>query len=71
MSFIVGISFCFMMVAAAVGFEWADVSTVGLALAALAATIFFSAIDAWECEGAPAGEGDELPMAATARKKIR
>ena len=47
---IVGVSFCCMIVGAAVGLEWADISDIGLALSALAATIFFSAIDAWECE---------------------
>jgi hypothetical protein len=59
MSFIVGASFCCMVVSGAVGLEWASVSNIGFALAALAATVFFSAIDAWE------GESDrqEVPEA--------
>ncbi|HLW91248.1 MAG TPA: hypothetical protein VKS78_08115 [Roseiarcus sp.] len=68
MSFIVGVSFCCMIVGAAVGLEWADVSTVGLVLAALAATIFFSSIDAWECEG-PQSESDEQPAGAVAKAR--
>jgi hypothetical protein len=49
---VIGLSFCCMIVGAAVALEWADISNAGFAFAALAAVIFFSAMDAWETEEA-------------------
>ena len=50
MSAIVGFSFCCMIVGGVIGLEWTSLSSAGLSLAALAAIVFVSAIDAWECE---------------------
>jgi hypothetical protein len=58
MSSIVAISFLCMVAGGVVGVEWAEASSIGLALGALAAIVFFSAIDAWECETS-AAEAEE------------
>jgi hypothetical protein len=50
MSSIVGVSFVCMILGALSGLEWSGVGTFGLVFAAVAATVFFSAIDAWEGE---------------------
>lgn len=50
MSAIVGLSFCCVIVGGLVGLEWSDLSSIGFSFAALAAIVFFSAIDAWEGE---------------------
>ncbi len=52
MSAIVGLSFCCMIAGGVIGLEWTDLSSIGFSLAALAAIVFFSAIDAWEGEDA-------------------
>jgi hypothetical protein len=49
-----------------VGVEWAEASSIGLSLAAVAAIVFFSAIDAWECENS-AAEGEQTPVAVVAK----
>ncbi|GEM_PF-4522667 len=61
MSAIVGLSFCCMIAGGLMGLEWADLSSVGFSLAALAAIVFFSSIDAWECEGAAADSAEAAP----------
>jgi hypothetical protein len=72
MSSVVGISFCCMIAGGLVGLEWTDISGIGFSLAAFAAIIFFSAIDAWECENSGA-ESQEAPVAVTVKSaaKIR
>jgi hypothetical protein len=47
---IVGISFLCMVISGAIGLEWVQFSGVAFSFAALASIVFFSAIDAWECE---------------------
>jgi hypothetical protein len=49
MSSIVALSLCGMAAGGVIGFS-TDFSGIGLALAALSAIIFVSAMDAWECE---------------------
>ena len=69
---IVGLSFCCMLVGGLVGLEWSDFSSIGFSLAALAAIVFFSAIDAWECEsGMPAESAEPAPVAALRRAAPR
>lgn len=48
-----------MIVGGLIGLEWSDLSSIGFSFAALAAIVFFSAIDAWECEGGPASDSAE------------
>jgi hypothetical protein len=50
MSSIVGVSFVCMILGGVAGVEWSEVSALGFVFAAVAATVFFSAIDAWEGE---------------------
>jgi len=57
---IVGLSFCCMIAGGLIGLEWTSFSGVFFSVAALAAIVFFSAIDAWECEGG-ASESGEAP----------
>jgi hypothetical protein len=61
-----------MIAGGLVGLEWTDISSIGFSLAALAAIIFFSAIDAWECESSGV-ESQETPVAVTVKSaaKIR
>lgn len=59
MSAIVGLSFCGVIVGGVVGLEWSDLSSIGFSFAALAAIVFFSAIDAWEGESGTASDSAE------------
>ena len=47
---IVGWSFLCMVTGGFIGVEWPTASSVSFAVATFAATIFFSAIDAWDAE---------------------
>jgi hypothetical protein len=60
MASIVGISFCCVLVGGLMGFA-SEFSSAGFALAALAAIIFFSAIDAWECENSQSETAGSSP----------
>jgi hypothetical protein len=50
---IVALSFCCMIVAGALGLEWANVGNGEFAFAAVAAVLIFSACDAWLSEDRP------------------
>jgi hypothetical protein len=72
MSAIVGLSFCCMIVGGLVGLQWSDLSSIGFSFAALAAIVFFSAIDAWECESNPAPDPAEpapIPVSKRATRR--
>jgi hypothetical protein len=58
---IVGISFLCMMISGAIGLEWTDFSGLAFSFAALASIVFFSAIDAWECE-TNGTEPEQIPV---------
>jgi hypothetical protein len=68
MSSIVGVSFICMVLGGLAGLEWSGVSTFGFVFAAVAATVFFSAIDAWEGEE-ESREPIETPVAVTVPAK--
>jgi hypothetical protein len=70
MFFIVGISFLCMVISGAIGLEWTDVSGVALSFAALASIVFFSAIDAWECE-TNGTEAEQVPVPVTVKSSKR
>jgi hypothetical protein len=65
---VVGISFLCMVISGAVGFEWVEVSGVAFSFAALASIVFFSAIDAWECE-TNGTEAEPVPVTVQASKR--
>ena len=67
MSAIVGLSFCCMIVGGLVGLEWSEFSSIGFSFAALAAIVFFSAIDAWECESPASDSAEPAPIPALKR----
>jgi hypothetical protein len=71
MSAIVGLSFCCMIVAGLIGLEWSDLSSIGFSFAALAAIVFFSAIDAWECESPESESAEPAPISALRRATRR
>jgi hypothetical protein len=71
MSAIVGLSFCCMVVGGLVGFEWSNLSSIGFSFAALAAIVFFSAIDAWECESGPASDSAETTPVPVFKRATR
>ena len=71
MSAIVGLSFCCMIVGGLIGLEWSDLSSIGFSLAALAAIVFFSAIDAWECESSASDSAEQAPVPALKRATRR
>jgi hypothetical protein len=71
MSLSVGLSFCCMMAGGLVGLEWSDLSSIGFSLAALAAIVFFSAIDAWECEADTTASAEPAPVPALKRVGTR
>jgi hypothetical protein len=48
MPLIIALSFCCMLIAGAVGVGLASFSDIGFMVAAIAATILFAAMDAWE-----------------------
>lgn len=68
---IVGLSFCCMIAGGLMGLEWTSLSGVCFSVAALAAIVFFSAIDAWECEtgAAESGETPNSPALKSARSR--
>ena len=69
MSLIVGLSFCCIIAGGLVGLEWSDLSSIGFSLAALAAIVFFSAIDAWECESGAKEPAEPAPLSVLNRAK--
>jgi hypothetical protein len=48
MPLIIALSFCCMLAAGAVGANLASFSDIGFIVAAVAAMVFFAAMDAWE-----------------------
>jgi hypothetical protein len=60
-----------MMAGGLVGLEWSDLSSIGFSLAALAAIVFFSAIDAWECERGVNEAAEPAPVPVLKRTQAR
>ncbi len=68
---IIGLSFCCMVAGGLIGVEWSELSSIGFSLAALAAIVFFSAIDAWECESGAREAAEPAPVRVLKRTTPR